>query len=63
MCRYSPAGRDALRPSRYSDNSLSEDGGARREVFEALVEGCCHDGDINNALEVFDDLKVWLYTS
>lgn len=55
----SSSGRDALRPSRYSDDSgNADDGGARREVFEALVEACCHGGDVHAALEVFDDFKA-----
>lgn len=51
--------RDALRPSRFSDDSgNAEDGGARQQVFEALVEACCHHGDVTTALEVFDDFKA-----
>ena len=55
-----PALRDALRPSRFTDHRSgnADDGGARREVFEALVEACCHDGDINTALEIFDEVKA-----
>ena len=38
------------------------DGGARRDVFEALVEASCHEGKVDAALEVFDDFKAGAYT-
>ena len=57
------AARDALRPSKVASSSSSyehnaDDGGVRANVYEALVEACCHNGDVNAALEVFDDLKA-----
>ena len=55
----SDAGRDASTPARRpSDGSVADDGGARAAVFEALIEACCHEGDVDTALEVFDDLKA-----
>ena len=55
----SDAGRDASTPARrLSDGSVADDGGARAAVFEALIEACCHEGDVDTALEVFDDLKA-----
>ena len=54
----SDAGRAASTPARRSDGSVADDGGARAAVFEALIEACCHEGDVDTALEVFDDLKT-----
>ena len=56
----SAAARDALRPSHNMYGSgNAEDGGARAKVFEALVEACCHAGDVDGALDVFDDVKAY----
>ena len=55
-----PGGRAALKPTRvHGAEANAEDGGARREAFEVLCEACCHEGDVNTALEIFDDIKLY----
>jgi len=55
----SPGGRAALKPARVrGESGNAEDGGARREVFEVMCEACCHEGLVDVALEVFDDIKA-----
>ena len=56
----SPGGRAALKPARVrGESGNAEDGGARREVFEVMCEACCHEGLVDVALEVFDDVKAY----
>ena len=53
-------GRAALKPARVrGESGNAEDGGARREVFEVMCEACCHEGLVDVALEVFDDVKAY----
>ena len=59
------AGKRALRlsvPNGVSDASTRDGYSAdarddRRVCFESLIESCCHEGDVDGALEVFDHLK------
>ena len=41
-------------PGPNPEASLADD---RAAAFEALIETCCHEGDVDGALEVFDRLK------
>ena len=41
-------------PAPNPEASLADD---RAAAFEALIETCCHEGDVDGALEVFDRLK------
>ena len=53
-------GRAALKPARVrGESGNAEDGGARRELLEVMCEACCHEGLIDVALEVFDDIKAY----